>query len=184
MVAEVIWNNEKHCFEKAAPEPSPMELGLKQRRIETRLVGSKATEVLKSVIGQMSDGKWENTPGYDRYWRHCDIDPYDNSIIVDDWYNSGFKDKTDQQVRDFFARKIKALLKDFYTYGEEWETRENRDEWKHLSDEEYEVYRQECLEHYGRSHCGYLQYYETIPCAYCEAIARLLRTYQKALEVA
>ena len=151
-----------------------------QRRIETRLVGNKVTEVLKSVIGQMSDGKWENTAGYDKYWMHCNIDPYDNSIIVDDRWDSGFKDMTDKQVREFFARKIKALLRDYYTYGKEWETCEKEDGWEHLSDEDFEALRKMQLDHYDTTHCGFLQYHETIPCVYCEAIAKLLRTYSEA----
>ena len=40
----------------------------------------KAKEILNSVIGQMSDGIWENSPGYSRYWKNIDIGEEDGEM--------------------------------------------------------------------------------------------------------
>lgn len=140
------------------------ELKKNERRIPTGLVGIKAHEVLESVIGQMSDGKWENTPGYDKYWMFCDIDK-DNSIIVNDgceshgrdyrgytrWVCSGFREMNEEQVRAFFARKIRAVVKDFKEY--------------YGNDPEQE--------------CDYLSYHEEISVKECLDIAKALVKYRE-----
>ena len=76
--------------------------------VKTGLNGAKNLEILYSVIGQMSDGIWENTSGMKRYWAYCHIDK-DCNIIVDTSWGSGFRDYDDQKVIKFFARKIKRI---------------------------------------------------------------------------
>lgn len=39
--------------------------------------------IIDSVLGQLSDGIWENSPGMDGYWTTADTDGNGN-IIVDD----------------------------------------------------------------------------------------------------
>lgn len=84
--------------------------------VKSGLTGNKGYEVLSSVKGQMSDGKWENYSPYEKFWKNCDIRQSDNAIIVSKDYNSGFRDMTASQVREFFCRRIEAVLKDFIHY--------------------------------------------------------------------
>ena len=93
------------------------------RKIKTNTFSKKANEMLRSVIGQMSDGIWENSKSMDKYWMFASIErdvdgenvieisaatgkPYCNRYI----YN-GFSDMSDDQIREFFAKKIKQIAK-------------------------------------------------------------------------
>lgn len=62
--------------------------------------------ILNAVIGQMSDGIWENTPSMEKYWKSLDwgIDA-DNNIIIKDKHN------VCSDPVDFFANKIKQIVK-------------------------------------------------------------------------
>ena len=80
----------------------------------------KAKEILNSVVGQMSDGIWENSPGYSRYWKNIDIGEEDGEIVIYGGisYGSPFLDyrsstgvKDDSAVRKFMAHKIKQIVK-------------------------------------------------------------------------
>ena len=72
--------------------------------------GIKATpkfrEILGSVIGQMSDGIWENTRSMEKYWKSLryDVDPAGYIIIEDRHYVCA-------NPVDFFANKIKQIVK-------------------------------------------------------------------------
>lgn len=99
--------------------------------VPTGLVGKKANEVLESVIGQMSDGMWENTRGYEKYWAHCEID-MSNNIIVDKGWASGFKDMDEDKVRAFFCRKINAILMEWFN----WHSNDDVENCSYLSYEE------------------------------------------------
>ena len=44
----------------------------KTRRIDTRMYGQRAFDILDSLHGQMSDGYWENR-NYNRYWLNFDV---------------------------------------------------------------------------------------------------------------
>jgi hypothetical protein len=66
----------------------------------------KFMNILSSVIGQMSDGIWENTRSMEKYWKsldyHTDAAGY---IIIEDrhWVCN--------DPVDFFANKIKQIIK-------------------------------------------------------------------------
>lgn len=85
--------------------------------------GIKATpkfqEILGSVIGQMSDGIWENTRSMEKYWKSLryDVDS-DGFIIIED------RHYVCANPVDFFANKIKQIVKieadDNPRYGIEW----------------------------------------------------------------
>lgn len=72
--------------------------------------GIKATdkfkEILSGVIGQMSDGIWENTRSMEKYWKSLSytVDPAGYIIIEDRHY-------TCANPVDFFANKIKQIIK-------------------------------------------------------------------------
>jgi hypothetical protein len=71
--------------------------------------GIKATDkrlsILGSVIGQMSDGIWENTRSMEKYWKSLDYSEKNGEIYLED---HGF---VCQDVRKFFADKIKQIIK-------------------------------------------------------------------------
>ena len=51
------------------------------RYINTGLKGQVALSVLNSVMGQLSDGIWENSPNMTSYWKDLRI-ANDNNFIV------------------------------------------------------------------------------------------------------
>lgn len=96
----------------------------KLRIIETGLDerNKKFNEILRSVIGQLSDGMWENCSRYKGYWTFDEATGKDNKIIVSneayEWdrnwsrtFKNPYYKMTDQEIRKFFANKIKYLVK-------------------------------------------------------------------------
>ena len=83
--------------------------------IKTGLSDSKAEDILNSVIGQMSDGIWENSPRMDRYWKYADIIKEGSEIAIKisnpDYYENGFKGKSESEIKKFFAQKVKQIVK-------------------------------------------------------------------------
>lgn len=83
--------------------------------IDTGLSDKKAEEILNSVIGQLSDGIWENSRGMERYWQYADIETRGSEIYIavntEDYY-SGFRGKTEDQIKKYFATKIKQIIKE------------------------------------------------------------------------
>lgn len=83
-------------------------------------------EVIDSVLGQLSDGIWENSSAMDKYWMFADVEGTD--LVIDDepfrdekgWgrYGStikrtqnGFAGKSEKQIKDWFANKAKQVVK-------------------------------------------------------------------------
>lgn len=96
------------------------------RLVPTGLAGEDYYEILQSVIGQCSDGIWENSPAQEPYWRFCkvmrhpDTDAVEirvsNAPVTNSWFrknliNNPFLQKTDQEVKNWFCRKIKRIIK-------------------------------------------------------------------------
>ena len=93
------------------------------RKIKTNTFSKKANEMLRSVIGQMSDGIWENSKLMDKYWMFAYIDrAADGENIIEigtetgkmycgRYVYNGFADMSDDQIREFFAKKIKQIAK-------------------------------------------------------------------------
>ena len=93
------------------------------RKIKTNTFSKKANEMLRSVIGQMSDGIWENSKLMAKYWMFAYIDraPDGENIIeigtetgkmyCGRYVYNGFADMSDDQIREFFAKKIKQIAK-------------------------------------------------------------------------
>lgn len=75
--------------------------------------------ILNSVIGQISDGIWENTPGMDKYWYPLEIEGVniviDSSPYVGYEHNSRnpYNEMDDSEVRKFFANKIKRIAQEY-----------------------------------------------------------------------
>lgn len=102
-------------------------------------------DMLAAVIGQMSDGYWENTPMMRGYWPFVDAAVQGDEAVLEvsnDLYNrefvhNRFRDMTDDAIRKFFAEKIKFLVKE-EGLGD-WK-RDNEKETEYLSyDDPYRV---------------------------------------------
>lgn len=98
--------------------------------------------ILDSVIGQLSDGIWENSNAMIKYWAGMYIQ--DNDILVcDDFcvkygktkYNNPFFNMTDAKIKNWFADKLKAIVKteEKDSGGKNWWKRDNTQELDYLS---------------------------------------------------
>jgi hypothetical protein len=65
----------------------------------------KRLAILSSVIGQMSDGIWENSRAMEKYWKSLDYGKDHNDFI---WLEDAYGVTSD--VFDFFANKIKKII--------------------------------------------------------------------------
>lgn len=66
---------------------------------------TKRQNILGSVIGQMSDGIWENTRSMEKYWKSLDFGVDANGYI---WLED--RNGVTADVYDFFANKIKKII--------------------------------------------------------------------------
>jgi hypothetical protein len=65
----------------------------------------KKLDILGSVIGQMSDGIWENTRSMEKYWKSLDYGKDPSGFI---WLDDRHGVTAD--VYEFFANKIKKII--------------------------------------------------------------------------
>ena len=101
--------------------------------------------VIDSVLGQMSDGYWENTSAYDKYWKFAWVDLKNNVLEIDkdsvkytkrpEWsprygqvYRTistpnAFANMSEDAIKRYFAQKAKFLIKE---EGLEW-SRDNQE---------------------------------------------------------
>lgn len=90
--------------------------------IDTGLVGDKAKDILDSVIGQMSDGMWENSPKMEHYWPFIDVEmkgqrvhfavstePWRSNYGADNWFAK--VDFDEKAIKIWMAEKLKAVAK-------------------------------------------------------------------------
>lgn len=84
--------------------------------IKTGLSDNKAKDILNSVIGQMSDGIWENSSRMNRYWKYADIVKEGSELAIKisypNSYENGFRGKSENEIKKFFAQKIKQIVKE------------------------------------------------------------------------
>jgi hypothetical protein len=84
--------------------------------IDTNLSGVKNKEILDSVLGQLSDGMWENSPAMKKYWQNIRIEEQDGRLYlkVKTYGNDQvlvYLDKTPEQLKIWYAKKIKEIIK-------------------------------------------------------------------------
>ncbi len=82
--------------------------------IHTGLSDDISKEILESVIGQLSDGIWENSSSMEKYWNFMDIDTEGGDIVIKvnhKDYRSGFYLKTEEAIKKWIAGKIKQIVK-------------------------------------------------------------------------
>lgn len=90
-------------------------------RITTHIKSTdKRLNILSSVIGQMSDGIWENTRSMEKYWKSLDFGTDASGYIYLEDSHGVCAD-----VYEFFANKIKQIIKteidDGTTPGLKWD---------------------------------------------------------------
>lgn len=150
------------------------------RKIKTNLEATnKNYEILDSVLGQMSDGIWENSPSMNKYWQFSMIKKSaDNKIVIAiseipqlrySYYNNGkytclkngFASMTDEKVKNFFANKIKQIIKIEESNLKEFYNNTSKDlSWRKDNQQK----------------CGYMGYKETITVADAYAAYKNLKT--------
>ena len=75
-------------------------------RITTHIkADDKKLNILSSVIGQMSDGIWENTRSMEKYWKSLDYGTTETGYL---WLED--KRGVCADVFEFFANKIKKII--------------------------------------------------------------------------
>ena len=125
------------------------------RTIHTGLYGAQAKAVIDSVHGQLSDGKWENTPGYDKYWTNFDVQTADDGEVII-MVNAGisttwcrrympnpFYGMSDVEFKKWIANKIKAVVND------ERKDRDEFGEWDRRNIDHTSLYLGHADEKYG-----------------------------------
>lgn len=93
-------------------------------QIDTGLKGDLAKDILDSVIGQMSDGMWENSPVMEHYWRYINVVKTagnqvflvvdgitaDSSHVVNYFnYKMGMDER---KIKEFIGKKVKEVVKE------------------------------------------------------------------------
>ena len=157
--------------------------GFKEFRvIHTGLYGNLAYEILRSIEGQLSDGRWENSPRMEGYWKNEQVvlnseeDP-EILIIVNSnawewkkvqyrwsyregrmlyrnkWFGNHFSGMNDSKVLNWFADKIKSMV----TY--EMKDNDGKNWWTKELDRELD----------------YLGYNEKINVGDCKNICKILK---------
>lgn len=111
------------------------------RQIHTELFTDTAASILSSVLGQESDGIWENSRGHEKYWCFAGIcRAKDGEVLIevsdgfDEYYccESFFCGKTNYEVCEYFANRIKQIakieMKDAHVDGvSEWNRNNSRE---------------------------------------------------------
>jgi hypothetical protein len=92
------------------------------REINTPLFSNKADEILRSVIGQLSDGLWENSRSHIKYWINFNVERGANGqvyfavnkcryeVFGGDYYFNPFKEMSSAEFLNWVAAKLKAVI--------------------------------------------------------------------------
>ena len=132
-----------------------MNSNLKTRTIHTGLYGVQAKAVIDGVHGQLSDGKWENSPGYDKYWTNFAVETADDGEVVfkvnaefstmwcRHWLANPFYSLPEVEFKKWIANKIKAVAND------ERKDREEFGSWDRRNTDHMSLYLGHADEKYG-----------------------------------
>ena len=98
--------------------------------INTGLTDSVSLNVLKSTLGQLSDGIWENSRKAERYWPFADAEMISGNVCLviskeyskrygsgsNAWgYTNGFicdLRMDSARIKDYFAKKVQAVVRE------------------------------------------------------------------------
>lgn len=106
------------------------------RVIKTGLKTQQECDILDGVLGQLSDGMWENSNVAECYWPYIDIKIENGEVVLhisNDYYrgeypNNRFLKMTDDEIKIWLAKKIKQVIKE---EGLDWK-RDNPEETDYL----------------------------------------------------
>lgn len=75
-------------------------------------LGNKTrARIIDGVIGQLSDGMWEESPTMHKYWENAHTEGTDLVIDNDNW-DSGFRGRSEEWIRHWFANKLKKVVQE------------------------------------------------------------------------
>jgi hypothetical protein len=108
----------------------------KYRIIKTGLKTQKECDIIDGVLGQLSDGMWENSRAAEGYWPYIDAELEGGEVVLHvskQYYSEGYLDNrflkmSDDDVKKWLAKKIKQVIKE---EGLDWK-RDNSDETDYL----------------------------------------------------
>jgi hypothetical protein len=92
------------------------------REIDTPFFSKKADEILRSVLGQLSDGLWENSRSHTKYWVNFNVERRANGqvyfavnkcryeVFGGDYYFNPFKEMSSAEFLNWVAAKLKAVI--------------------------------------------------------------------------
>lgn len=90
--------------------------------INTGLTDSASLNVLRSVLGQLSDGMWENSRKAERYWPFAEAEMVKGNVclvISNDVYHGSYTNgffhdlaMNPELIKKYFARKIQAVVRE------------------------------------------------------------------------
>lgn len=86
------------------------------KKIDTGLVGQAAFTVISDVMGQLSDGLWEDSPRMVKYWENADVYILDDKVFINvniESWQSPYREMTDKEIKAWFAKRIKDVVKIF-----------------------------------------------------------------------
>ena len=93
------------------------------RTIHTNLYGDRAFDIIDALHGQLSDGLFENSRGYDKYWMNFHVKrDVDNEIVFEvnneygiissySYVPNPFTSMSDRAFCEWYAYKIKTVIK-------------------------------------------------------------------------
>ena len=97
-----------------------------ERIIDTGLTGPIQKDILASIMGQLSDGYWENSPRMEWYWRNADVQERDGKVVlVIRKHAFPYYAMSDDQIKQWFAKKIKFIIKEEFGKGRDVWSRTN-----------------------------------------------------------
>lgn len=82
--------------------------------INTNLKGKVNLHIMQSVLGQLSDGIWENSPRMRNYWQCVDFQLNSNNEVelVIKYKGLVFQYNVDADVLKWYARKLRQIIKE------------------------------------------------------------------------
>lgn len=112
------------------------------RKIDTKLTGNKNYQILRGVMGQLSDGIWENSRNMESYWKFANIQFEGDKVyinistkpykLIKDYsrtlrnkftkqlfhpnkeQNNPYINMSDDAVKHWFAQKLKQIFQEEY----------------------------------------------------------------------
>lgn len=94
-------------------------------KVRTGLIGEFDKSILDSILGQLSDGYWENSKRMEKYWLNLGVELDNNEVVIlaPDYYQALYNWNDENDIKKFFARTLKTFVKhaiDDFGWATEW----------------------------------------------------------------